>query len=212
MLKQNSSQTANTRYQRYMLYTINGSSPINQSARRRTCHFLHCLQRLHQSISPSLYLSSDTHIRPSPSQFILAIHIYIYIQRACAYIPGGASAPARISLHPSRAYPRRHFRAAPLSLSRLSLLFIQLAYLNVFLTRREIICKNPRHEICRPPPRPLMHREIVVALFVCFSPYGIIHIIYAPPSLSLSLCNVHAEPGEYICVGRKLYCVVCWKR
>lgn len=37
-------------------------------------------------------------------------------------------------------------------------LFIQLAYLNVALTRRKIICKNP-YKICKPPP--LMHREIV---------------------------------------------------
>ena len=36
-------------------------------------------------------------------------------------------------------------------------LFIQLAYLNVALTRRKIICKNP-YKICKPP---LMHREIV---------------------------------------------------
>lgn len=37
-------------------------------------------------------------------------------------------------------------------------LFIQLPYLNVALTRRKIICKNP-HKICKSP---LMHREIVV--------------------------------------------------
>jgi len=37
-------------------------------------------------------------------------------------------------------------------------LFIQLPYLNVALTRRKIICKNP-HKICKPPL--LMHREIV---------------------------------------------------
>jgi len=30
-------------------------------------------------------------------------------------------------------------------------LFIQLPYLNVALTRRKIICKNP-HKICKPPP------------------------------------------------------------
>lgn len=36
-------------------------------------------------------------------------------------------------------------------------LFIQLPYLNVLLTRRKIICKNP-HKICKSP---LMHREIV---------------------------------------------------
>lgn len=36
-------------------------------------------------------------------------------------------------------------------------LFIQLPYLNVALTRRKIICKNP-HKICKSP---LMHREIV---------------------------------------------------
>lgn len=60
-------------------------------------------------------------------------------------------------------------------------LFIQLPYLNVVLTRRKIICKNP-HKICKSP---LMHREIV-ALYR--RAYGIIisqRRYHLPPSITL---------------------------
>lgn len=61
----------------------------------------------------------------------------------------------------STLFPIR--RVSPSSLARAGggpsrrALFIQLPYLNVALTRRKIICKNP-HKICKSP---LMHREIV---------------------------------------------------
>ena len=59
-------------------------------------------------------------------------------------------------------------------------MFIQLPYLNVFLTRREIICKKIPYEICShliylyrdiENYSTLMHREIVAFIYPIL-PYG----------------------------------------
>lgn len=66
--------------------------------------------------------------------------------------------PISVASFDRNAYPLHHEqREREREIVTNRALFIQLAHLNVALTRRKIICKNP-HKICKSP---LMHREIV---------------------------------------------------
>lgn len=110
--------------------------------------------------SPRLPLApSRARTRPCPPRTLFVVSTLFPIHRFTFSRPGAEGGRGR------GERLTQHRRA----------LFIQLPYLNVALTRRKIICKNP-HKICKSP---LMHREIVA---LCRRAYGII----IPPGAFIS--------------------------